>query len=318
MENIHKRSLFARVSLCMACFLFSATIVQATPIAVTVSIPPQKYFLEQIGGTDVTVTVMADKGRDPHSYEPTAAQMTAISKAEIYIAIGVPFETQWLPKFMGLAPAMHVVSLLDGITRLQGEPDLALRGGRRTHNDHGHAHDHGHTHGHGLETDDPHIWLSPRIMAETIPATVAALSKARPAKAADFARRGAALLHDIKELDAEITVMFAALPPEKRLFLTFHQSWAYYAHNYTLREVSVELGGREPSPRDMAKLMDFAVEKGITAIVADPMTSKSVVTAIARNIKGQAVTANPLDGNWPAVLRDFSQALAKALAPAKP
>lgn len=306
MKNSHPSIRLTGFILCLVCFFFSAALAQAKPLAVTVSIPPQKYFLEQIGGADVAVTVMAGKGRDPHSYEPTAAQMEAISRADLYIAIGVPFETQWLPKFTGLNPSLRVVSLLDGVARLHGSPDLALRGG---HDDHD-----GHDHGHGLETDDPHVWLSPQAMAGTIPAMVEALSKARPEKAGDFAKRGAALAGKIIQLDTEIAALFAALPVEKRLFLTFHQSWAYYARNYSLREVSVELEGREPSPKDMAKLMDFAAEKGVTVIVADPMTGKSTVTAIARNIKGEAITANPLEENWPEMLRKFSQALAKALA----
>lgn len=294
--------------LCLACLLLLAVPARAKPMAVTVSIPPQKYFVQQIGGAETTVTVMADKGRDPHSYEPTAAQMEAMGKADIYIAIGVPFETQWLPKFTSLNPSLQVVSLLDGITRLHGSPDLALRGGR----------DAGHNHHHGLETDDPHVWLSPQVMAGTIPVIVEAFSKARPEKAADFSRRGGALAEKIIRLDTDIAALFAALPPEKRLFLTFHQGWAYYAHNYGLREVSVELEGREPSPRDMARLMDFAAEKGVTVIVASPITNTSVVTAITRDIKGEAVLVNPLDENWPDMLRGFSQALAKALAKTVP
>lgn len=294
------------------CLVFSAVHAAAgspaTPIAVTVSIPPQKYFVEAVGGDNVSVTVMTGKGRDPHSYEPTAAQMAGISKAELYISIGVPFESQWLPKFSSLAPAMRVVFLQNHIERIKGEPDLALRdaSGKRA------AHGHG-DHHHDLEGDDPHIWLSPKIMADTVPVIVKALSEARPEKAALFAERGARLIQETRALDAAITTMFAPLPEHKRVFLTFHQSWAYYARNYTLREAAVELEGREIGPKSMVLLLDFAKKNSIKVLVSDPMTSKSALAAISKSLDAEVITAAPLEENWPFAIRSFSEKLAGAM-----
>jgi ABC-type metal ion transport system, periplasmic component/surface adhesin len=285
----------------------------AAPLSVAVSIPPQKYFIDRIGGEDVTVTVLTGKGKDPHAYEPTAAQMAAMSKAKLYFAIGVPFETQWLPKFRDINPSLRIISLLDGIERLHGKPDLALRG-ERQENGHHHAHaGHGHAHDHGLETDDPHVWLSPKVMVSMIPAMTKALSEAYPGKTAVFAERAAALTDAVKAVDTRIESLFASLPPDKRLFMTFHQSWAYYTHAYGLREVSVELEGRDPSPKAMAKLMEFAAQNAIHVIVADPMTTQSAVRAIAKSINGAVVIATPLEEDWPASMTTFSETLAKAL-----
>lgn len=282
-----------------------------TPLAVAVSVPPQKYFLERIGGNDVEVTVLTGKGKDPHSYEPTAAQMAGVSKTRLYFAIGVPFETQWLPRFRAINPSLETVSLPDSVERLRGKPDLALRGQRSGKDHDGHGH-HGHDH-HGLETDDPHIWLSPKAVLQMIPAMTAALSRALPAKAAEFAVRADAFKAEVMELDARVRAFFEPVPAEKRLFMTFHQSWAYYADAYGLREVSVELEGRSPSPKDMALLLDFAARNKIRVIVADPMTSPSAVRSITRSIGGVAVTATPLEEDWPGSMRVFSETLAKAL-----
>lgn len=291
------------------------------PLAVAVSVPPQKYFLERIGGNDVEVTVLTGKGKDPHSYEPTAAQMTGISKTRLYFAIGVPFETQWLPKFRAINPSLETVSLPDSVKRLHGKPDLALRGGRSGNghdddhdHDHDHDRDHGHDHHHGLETDDPHLWLSPKAVLQMIPAMTAALSRARPGKAAEFAARAEAFKAEVLELDARIRELFEPVPAEKRLFMTFHQSWAYYADAYGLREVSVELEGRAPSPKDMALLLDFAAKNKIRVIVSDPMTNASAVRSVTQSLGGVAVTATPLEENWSGSMRDFSETLAKALA----
>lgn len=288
-----------------------------TPLAVTVSIPPQKYFLEKIGGEDVTVTVMAARGQDPHTYEPTAAQMEGITKTELYFTIGVPFETQWVPKFHSLNLSMRVVDLLSAIPRIEGKPDLALRDtlpGKG--HDHEHGHDHegaGHVrHHHGLDTDDPHAWLSPLDMMHAIPLITNALAERLPEKKEAFENRAKDLCGDIIALNSEISALFAGL--KNRTFMTFHQGWAHYAHAFALREVSVELEGREPGSKSMAMLMDFAKANNIRVVVADPMTSRSSVEAIARNINATVMQANPLAEDWPGALREFSGKLAKTLA----
>ncbi|GHV52027.1 cation ABC transporter substrate-binding protein [Deltaproteobacteria bacterium] len=308
------------VKLFFLCLFFPAlplvSQAQAAPIAVTVSIPPQKYFVERIGGEEVSATVISGQGRDPHGYEPNAVQMQGISEAEIYFSIGVPFESQWLPKFCRLNPSMRLVSLPEHVERIKGSPNLALREGAFTR--HGGRHEHqgteGHREQHGLETDDPHLWLSPRVMERTVPVIAAALSAARPDKARFFAERAEAFTAELRELDSYIRSLFVSVPQEKRAFLTFHQSMAYYADNFSLREVSVELAGREPGPKSMTLLMDFAALHDVHVIVADGTTNKSTLSAITRSIKGVAVTGNPLEENWPESLKHFSESLAKALS----
>ncbi|HYQ60756.1 MAG TPA: zinc ABC transporter substrate-binding protein, partial [Desulfatiglandales bacterium] len=92
--------------------------VAGEPIPVFVSIPPQKYFVEKIGGSFVQVSVMVPPGANPHIYEPRPTQMTALSKTKIYFAIGVTFETVWLPKFAKLNPQMRIVHTDKGIDKM--------------------------------------------------------------------------------------------------------------------------------------------------------------------------------------------------------
>ncbi len=312
-ERFPRAASTARTALAALAFLaaallpFSAPRAAAGPLPVSVSIPPQKYFIEKIGGPDVAVTVLADKGRDPHTYEPTASQMAQVGKAAVYFAVGVPFETRWLPRFQALNKTMAVVRLQDGVTRLRGKPDLALR-------ESGWRDVHGHEHEHGLETDDPHLWLSPHAVKQFIPLIADALSRAVPEKEAAFRARAAAFAAEIDALDSRIAALFAPLPPDRRTFLTFHQGWAYFASNYNLHEASVELEGKEPGPRGMAALFAFAEKKKITAVVADPLSPKSTVAAIAGQIKARIIDAAPLDENWPDALQRFAAKLAPALA----
>ena len=98
--------------------LRSTSATAGEPIPVFVSIPPQKYFVEKIGGNLVNVSVMVQPGANPHIYEPRPNQMTALSKTRIYFAIGVTFETVWLPKFAKLNPQMRIVHTDKGIDKM--------------------------------------------------------------------------------------------------------------------------------------------------------------------------------------------------------
>jgi zinc transport system substrate-binding protein len=59
-------------------------------IHVFVSILPQKYFVEMIGGGHVTVEALVGPGQSPHTFEPSPQQMTSLSKADIFFSIGFP------------------------------------------------------------------------------------------------------------------------------------------------------------------------------------------------------------------------------------
>src|SRR5512139_1842937 len=114
-----------RLCLCLWAFLLllcsglqPAPATAGETIPVFVSIPPQKYFAEKIGGSLVTVSVMVPPGANPHIYEPRPNQMTALSKSRVYFAIGVTFETVWLPKFAKLNPQMRIVHTDKGIDKM--------------------------------------------------------------------------------------------------------------------------------------------------------------------------------------------------------
>ena len=84
-------------------------------VNVAVSIVPQKYFVERIGGSRVDVLVMVPPGFSPATYEPLPRQMANLTGAQIYFRIGVPFEDAWLKRISSLQPAMKIDDTRAGI-----------------------------------------------------------------------------------------------------------------------------------------------------------------------------------------------------------
>jgi zinc transport system substrate-binding protein len=85
-------------------------------IGVIVSIAPQAEFVERVGGDYVHVTVMVPPGADPHTYEPTASQLRAVSTAQLYALVGsgIEFELVWFDKIRAVN---HELILISGFHR---------------------------------------------------------------------------------------------------------------------------------------------------------------------------------------------------------
>ena len=297
------------------------------PLPVVVSIAPQKYLVERIAGNTVSVSVLVTPGSDPHSYEPTPAQMKDCANAALYFTIGLPFEDAWLPRLGGAVKDLKVASMIKGIQRLpstdaDGHPagaheEKSDHGKKEAHDadDHGHGHsrEHGdspaHGHGHTHEGEDPHVWLSPMLVRAMLPGIARELGRALPGQAPLFRANAEKLSAELEALDAELAQKFNAVPPDKRVFLTFHPAWRYFAYNYGLRELSIEVEGKEPGPKTMKAVVDAARTYGLTVIFAEPQFPKATAQAIAANIGAKVETLDPLAEDLPANLRHVSDIL---------
>ena len=276
-------------------------LAQATsPIPVFVSIDPQQYFVQQIGKELVDVQVMVPSGADLHIYEPKPRQMADISKAKAYFVIGVPFENVWLDKITAANPDMTVVHTDDGIEKIP----VATH-----HHDEGEAHHEEDAHGHrGL---DPHIWLSPplvKIQARTI---MNALIRMDPSHQADYQNNYHQFVAQIDQLDGELKTIFTG--KQGMRFMVFHPSWSYFARAYGLKQVAVEIEGKDPKPAQVRELIEYARAKEINIIFVQPQFSTKSAQVVAKEIGGQVAFADPLAEDWLGNLREVAAKFKAAL-----
>lgn len=316
-SSAHALGVLAVLALALCLTMVTPVIASAAdaPLQVSVSIPPQKYFVERIGGDLVRTTVMVPPGADPHTYEPKPSQLRGLSGSRIYFSIGAPFEDAWLARIVAAAgPSLSVVPMHKGVTLLPAAAPLHSdeaehAEGKEHHEDH-HAHADGHGHDHG--TTDPHVWLSPMLVRHMSLAIRDALAKADPAHAATYRANYDRFAADIDAMDKKFADLFAALPQDRRRFLVFHPSWNYFAHNYGLTELSIEVEGREPSPRQLRAIIDLARRERITTIFVQPQFSRRAAQTIATEIGARLVDADPLAEDWAANLERTAKALAQA------
>lgn len=277
--------------------LFAASAqAEQKKLQVTVSIVPQKYFVDQIAGDHAQVMVMVKPGSSPATYEPQPRQMAALSKSSIYFATGVPFERAWLPRFTSANSKMRIVNLEDSVVR------MAMSG--HHHDEEGHNHLHNEKDGHKERQEtgdnflpDPHTWLSPALVRVMAMEIRDALIEADPKNTQDYHENYLDFVEDINELDSKLAETFKKAG-NRRSFMVYHPSWGYFARTYGLNQIPIELEGKKPSPKEMTQLIKIAEKKDIKTIFVQPQFSRKRAKAIASAIEAEVLVADPLAYEW--------------------
>ena len=277
-------------------FLYSPQEASARPLRVFVSILPQKYFAEKIGGDLVDVAVMVEPGANPQTYEPKPKQMLALAKTSIYLAIGVPFETTWLAKIAATNPNMLVVHTDAGIKKI---PMMAHHQESELEEDR-----------HGIQ--DPHVWLSPPLVIIIAENMLQAFIKVDPAHRLIYEKNHNSFVKELVVLDAEIRATFRGKGKAVE-FMVFHPAWGYFAQAYGLEQVPIELEGKQPKAAELQRLIQYAKQRGIKVIFAQPQFSRQAAQAITESIGGQIVLADPLAADWDRNLRQVASKFKAAL-----
>ena len=280
-------------------------------ISVFVSIVPQKYFVQQIGKDLIDIQVMVNPGANPATYEPTSKQMIKLSKADIYFAVGVPFEKIWLKKISSINPKMKILHTDQNINKIVMSTNyLHIDKNQELYKKNYYNKDK-EKKIHKSINYDPHIWLSPqlvKIQAQSIMESLSDIdSKNRnfyENNFIDFSKR-------IDQLDDNLKKIFK---DKKGLeFMVFHPAWGYFAKAYGIRQVPVEIEGKAPKPAHLKELIQYARNRGIRVVFVQPQFSTKSVKILAKEIKGQIIFADPLAEDWMTNLRKVADNFKAAL-----
>ncbi len=270
---------------------------------VVVSILPLAEFVEKIGGDRVAVTVMVPPGASPHNYEPTPQQLRQVSEARMYVKLGAPieFEIMMLDKLIALNPNMTVVNAGAGIILRSND-----------NHDHDNDHHHGHGSGHDHHTgSDPHTWLSVRNALIMIDNIYGGLSSIDPARGESYTANYQQYRGILESLDHELTTDLTS--KKQRRFIVYHPAWGYFADDYGLEQIAVEIKGKEPPAQAISKLIKRAKDGDIKIIFASPQFSAKGAEIIARSIGGQVVFIDPLAKDYVLNLKTIGRAFAESM-----
>ncbi len=219
----------------------------------------------QVGGDLIDLTVLMGPGQDPHSYEPTARDIAAISEAHVIFINGLGLEE-------GLERTIRAAAD-------RGQPVVPVSAGVQTltmnSSEHGES-----------GRPDPHTWFDPNNVLVWVDNIEGTLSAQDPAHASDYVARAEAYRQQLRELDAYIREQVERIPPERRKLVTDHLAFGYFAARYGFQVIGAVIPGfstvAEPSASDLARLTAQVREAGVSAVFVGRTTNPRMTQVLAK------------------------------------
>lgn len=253
------------------------TTKQSEKPVLTVTLEPLRYFTESLAGEHFKVVSMVPKGNSPESYDPTPQQLVNLSQSKAYLRIGyIGFELAWMKKLQANCPDMKIYDTSLGVNLIQDE---------------GHWHD-DHFHEGGVE---PHIWNSTRNALIIVENICAALCELDADHQADYQRRLQEFKQTIVQTDSIIRTHLA---DADSTFLIYHPALSYFARDYDLKQLSIEEGGKEPSPAQLKSLIETCRKENARTIFVQQEFDQRNAQLIADELGVNIVSINPLSYDW--------------------
>ena len=249
-------------------------------VRVAATIFPPCDFVRQIGGEYVDVVQLLKPGMEPHSYEPSPADIIRIMDSDLFLYAGGESDV-WVEEILeGSDHAPVSCSLLDWVDPLEEETSEGMQV-----KEHHHEHAEGETDGvHLEETEyDEHVWTSPvnaQLLAEQIRDVLISLD---PCREEIYEKNAAAYLEELRALDEDYRQM---TENAKRKTLVFGDRFPFL---YLVRTYGLEYyaafpgcsGESEPSAATIAFLTDQVEEEGIPVVFQLELSNGRVADAIA-------------------------------------
>ncbi len=259
----------------LSSYLLTAAIASGEDLRVAVSVPPQAWLVEQIAGPAAEVTIMVPPGNSPETWNLTPAQYRELADTQLYFKIGHPYllvETRLIEPFLARHPELLQVNLY-----VESDSVGFLKPGDRGEL-------------------DPHVWLSPAVIKNSLPALTEALTAIAPDKSDLFDSNRIALAARLDSLDNHIRLSLDSLP--QRHFMVQHPAWGWYAAQYGLEQLSIEHHCKEPALAELIILIENARELQLRAVFVQAGFARRSATMLARELDIELLEMDPLARDW--------------------
>lgn len=239
---------------------------------VVAGIAPYAYLAERIGGDNVRVQTLIEQSQDPHTFEPSPKKIMSLGSARLFLLSGLDFEERLTGRIQNSFPGLTFVDLSKGLEH----------GGMAQKNDGPDQHG----------DSDQHAWLSPPRYRRQAEIVTQAFSREDPKHKDVYSTNLAELQKEIDQITDRIARQLE--PFQGRSFFVFHPAFAHFGEAFGLHQKAVEVGGRLPTPKKIAGLIEAAKEEKVQIIFVQPQFDQASAKVVASSIGGAVVGLDPL------------------------
>lgn len=224
---------------------------------ILVTVPPTHFLVKKITEDTLSTRVLVPPGVEPHSFELKAKELIQLTSAKIWFQIGESWERR---ASTTIGKKMRCVDLRKEMASL-------------------------------IQSNDPHIWLSPKLLIEQVLLIEKSLSEIFPEKKAFFKTNLEKLIRELEALDKEIVSITKEAP--HRTFLTVHPAFGYFCSTYGFTQLPIEKEGKEPSAKELVKLIQEAKEAKVDTIVISPEYPRKEADCLAKELHARLISLDP-------------------------
>ena len=235
------------------------------PVVAT-TVAPITDIVRSVVGTDATVVGLIPEGVDSHTFEPSPATIRALTSADVLFMDGLHLEGSTKEQAQANLPS--------------GAPIVEL--GNRTITAHEYAFDFSFPRSGG--DPNPHLWMSPRYARRFAEIVRDEMVRLDPRHARGYRDRFVRYAGVLNHLDAAIHASIDSIPPAKRVLLTYHDAFAYFARDYGMTVLGAVQPSdfSEPSAGEVRALIDQLRRTRVPAIFGSDVFPSTVLAQVAR------------------------------------
>ncbi len=216
-------------------------------------------MVEAIGGEEVEVTALMGPGVDPHLYEASQGDISALQDADAIFYNGLFLEGQLNDILIQTSQEVPTVQVTAAMPADELLPSADYEG-----------------------QNDPHVWFDPELWVTGVDPVVEQLSELKPDAAEDFEQRGEEYRAEAMEAHEYVQEQVESIPEDRRVLVTSHDAFNYFGEAYGfevegLQGLSTEA---EAGAGDVSQLADFLIEEDIPAIFPESSVSPASLEAV--------------------------------------
>lgn len=228
---------------------------------------PVSGIVSAVSGDRASVRTLLRPGQDPHSAAMSPSVVEALARADLFVGAGLPIE--------------------HGIVSRVGKPGIWYLNVIEEE----HAHEPGYDHAHH-DHEDPHVWLSPRMLVVSAERIRDHLSRIDPEGAQHYQDSFLGFAAKVGQTAEEARAVLE--PYAGMTFYVQHAAFEHFAEFFGLEQVALEAHGREPTPRDISRLAERARSEGVKVVFTQPQQNPEPLLALAKAIGADVRTLDPL------------------------
>jgi len=232
---------------------------------------------QNVAGDRFNVRSLIPLGLDPHAFEPTPQDIAQLNNASILIINGAGLE-EWLNDFLENIPTGQTI-----ITASAGLTPRIPQTGEPAHEGDESAQD-----------SDPHFWLNPINIITYVENIRDGFTAADPDGAGTYIRNADTYINSLQQLDVELQTQIDQIPPQRRLLVTNHETFGYFADHYNFRIIGAIIPSvstsASPSARELTTLVDSILANNAPAVFLETGSNPSIADQIAAETGVKVVT----------------------------